>query len=150
MVHDITARCLHCLGWLQKQKTPRLKVGSHQPDELYGGSDGSRSPASSLNLLPGIDLNETLDAQVAAYLAQEQLQQSLNAPLGCNASSDLSTPQASTPSWGSSTPPEFSAPPQPFKVFKVVILPGHPTRSGAQLREGTPPSEPVAGTSQAL
>ena len=90
-------------GALETIRSPSLSPGAHHVpswlfDELYGGSDSSRSPASSLNLLPGIDPNEVLDAQVAAYLAQELLQQSLNAPLGCNASSDLSTPQASTPS----------------------------------------------------
>ena len=63
-------------GALETDRSPSLSPGAHHVpswlfDELYGGSDGSRSPASSLNLLPGIDLNEALDAQVAAYLAQE-------------------------------------------------------------------------------
>ena len=36
MANDITAHCLHCLGCLQKQKTPKLKEGSHQPDPSAG------------------------------------------------------------------------------------------------------------------
>lgn len=61
MAGDIMARCLYCIGCLQKQKTARLKDTSHQPDRSAG-------PLQKVYLdlygtLPGVSRYNTLKVQ---------------------------------------------------------------------------------------
>jgi hypothetical protein len=81
IVHDITARYLHCLGCLQKQKSPTFKETSHQPDhsagplqkvylDLYGPLPGVPR-YNSLQILPGRREGPTKQVEMKYILSVE-------------------------------------------------------------------------------
>ena len=65
------ARCLHCLGCLQKQKTVGLKDASHQPD--YSAGPLQKVYLDLYGSLPGVGRYNTLKVLPGKRATQEEI-----------------------------------------------------------------------------